>query len=268
MSNSRPYNWNAADYAAHSANQFALAQELIAKLDLRGDEVILDLGCGTGKATAELARRAPAGRVVGVDSAPSMITLAQQRFLPADQPNLTYQVMDARQLAFEDAFDIVFSNAVLHWVDDHPAVLRGIHRALRASGRILLQMGGRGNVASVLSALEILTARRQWRHAFRDFTFPYYFYTAEDYERWLPEAGFSPWRIEMLPRFMRLEGEAGLAGWFRTAWLPYLEPVPAGERERFIAELVEIYVNRHPPDDQGIIYAGLVRLEVEAGKKT
>jgi trans-aconitate methyltransferase len=94
--------WNAADYAANSAVQQTWARELIAQLQLRGDERVLDVGCGDGKVTAELARAVPKGSVTGIDASPEMIRFARKTFSPGKHPNLGFQVMDAREINFAD----------------------------------------------------------------------------------------------------------------------------------------------------------------------
>jgi len=131
------YNWNAQDYAKNSQNQFQWAQELIPKLKLRGNETLLDIGCGDGKITAELARRLPEGRVVGVDSSKEMIQLARRNFPAEPHLNLSFQVMDARRLTFNGEFDIAFSNAALHWIVDQLNVLNSVKRSLKPHGRLL-----------------------------------------------------------------------------------------------------------------------------------
>ena len=95
------------------------AQELLGKLKLRGDECLLDVGCGDGKVTAEIAAHLPRGRVVGVDLSLDMVHLAEERFAPELIPNLRFEQADASDLPFNEEFDVVFSNAVLHWVIDH-----------------------------------------------------------------------------------------------------------------------------------------------------
>ncbi len=137
------YNWNAQDYAENSQNQFQWAQELIPKLKLQGKEALLDIGCGDGKITAELARCLPKGRAVGIDSSEKMIDLAKKAFPQKDYLNLCFQVMDARKLTFKSEFDIVFSNAALHWIVDQNAVLAGVQRSLKPGGRMLFQMAGK-----------------------------------------------------------------------------------------------------------------------------
>jgi trans-aconitate 2-methyltransferase len=94
----KPARWNAADYAANSAAQHAWARELIAKLQLRGDERILDVGCGDGKVTAEIARAVPRGSVVGIDASAEMIAFAQKTFPAKGNPNLAFQIGDARRI--------------------------------------------------------------------------------------------------------------------------------------------------------------------------
>ena len=117
--------WNAAEYAVNSAVQQSWARELIARLKLRGNEHILDVGCGDGKITAEIARAVPRGSVVGMDASAEMIGFARKTFPKSNISNLKFQIADARKIRFKTKFDLVFSNAALHWVDDHEAILRG-----------------------------------------------------------------------------------------------------------------------------------------------
>jgi len=257
-------HWNARDYAQHSSAQQQWAEELLPKLGLQGDESLLDLGCGDGKITALLAARLPRGQVLGVDLSPAMIELAQSRFPPTAYPNLAFVPMDAARLTLEPRFDRVFSNATLHWVADHLAVLRGVRACLRPGGRILLQMGGRGNAAAVFQALAEVVARPVWRGAFAGFANPYAFYGPEEYRQWLPQAGFHPLRVELIPKDMQHADAAGLRGWLRTTWFPYTDRLPAERRETFLAEVVAAYLHHHPVDPSGGTHVAMVRLEVEA----
>src|ERR1035437_7083169 len=99
--------WNAADYAANSVVQQAWARELIAKLNLRGDERVLDVGCGDGKVTAEIARALPCGSVMGVDASAEMIAFARKAFPSSEISNLKFQITDARQISFGKKFDCI-----------------------------------------------------------------------------------------------------------------------------------------------------------------
>ena len=258
--------WDAAEYARNSAAQLGWALELIAKLGLTGTESVLDIGCGDGKVTAEIARRVPRGRVTGVDSSPEMIALARSSFPPSGIPNLGFQLGDARALDFDGIFDIVFSSATLHWVKEHGPVLNGAARSLKRGGRILFQMGGRGNGAEVFEVAGRMTEDPRWSRWFTGFESPWGFYGPEEYEPWCREAGLRPVRIELLPRTMLQKGAKGLAGWIRTTWMPYTERLPEDRREAFIREVVDRYLEGHPPDRDGNVGVAMVRLEVEASR--
>jgi len=260
------FTWDADDYARHSTIQKSWARELIAKLNLRGHEHLLDIGGGDGKITAELAERVPNGSVLGTDNSASMIELAQKTFAPQKHPNLSFQLADARNLTFEQQFDAVFSNAALHWVHDHTPILKGIWRSLRPGGCILLQMGGKGNAATIIRILDKMITEERWKPYFNHFEFPYGFHLPEVYKDLLEKTGFSAQRVALIPKLMKHNGEAALAGWIRTTWLPYTERIPKKYRARFIEELTYRYVEDNPPDADGRIHVQMVRLEVEASK--
>ena len=262
------YQWNARDYAASSSAQQGWARELIRKLELKGSETLLDIGCGDGKVTAEIAACLSAGYVVGVDSSADMIALAQSQYPASAFSNLHFQREDARSLPFRDEFSVVFSNATLHWVLDHRAVLRGIYLSLKHGGQALLQMGGRGNAADVIAALDRLTEAHAWRGYFEKFSFPYGFYGPEEYQEWLRQAGLQANRVELISKDMVHQDRAGFEAWIRTTWLPYTQRVPEDKRDTFINQLADLYLDQHPADafGQGLVHVGMVRLEVECVK--
>jgi len=262
----KKYNWNAKDYAKNSKPQQQWARELIAKLNLKGTEDILDLGCGDGKITAEMARDVPCGSAVGVDNSISMIKLASERYPIDEYPNLAFILMDASRLSFIELFDVAFSNAALHWVKNQKPLLNGLHRSLKLGGKILLQMGGKGNAEQILSLLEKLQSKKEWRPYFRGFEFPYRFFGAEEYTQLLKEAGFDVHRVELIPKDMEHEGQSGFEAWIRTVWHPYTERVPEEKRDMFIRALSKEYINQVPVDSTGKVHVAMVRLEVEAGK--
>ncbi|MBN1245501.1 methyltransferase domain-containing protein [Candidatus Bathyarchaeota archaeon] len=260
------YAWNAGDYAKHSSSQYEWAKELIPKLKLSGNEALLDIVCGDGKVTAALAKSLPRGCIVGIDNSEDMVTLAHRTFLQDAYPNLSFQRMDARALTFQEKFDRVFSNAALHWIIDQQSVLHGVQRSLKSGGRLLFQMGGKGNAQDIMSSLNPLLREDPWKKFFSDFSFPYGFYAPEEYRAWLLEAKLKPERAELLRKDMKLSGKAGLAGWIRTTWLPYTERLPTKLRNTFIEEIVDTYLEKHPLDAAGTAHVGMVRLEVEASK--
>ena len=258
--------WNAADYAANSVVQQSWARELIAKLNLRGDEHILDIGCGDGKVTAEIAQAVPRGSITGMDASPQMIGFAKKTFPAAKFSNLRFRVMDAQKIKFERRFDVVFSNAALHWVDNHQAILRGAASVLKPEGRLIISCGGKGNAQEVFNALRPEMRLKRWRAFFRQMPKPYFFYAPADYEKWLPQAGFRFDSIHLAPKDATFDGAEGFAIWLRVTWLPYVQRVPENVREEFIAAITQRYIAKHPPDNGNKIHVRMMRLEIDAVK--
>lgn len=261
-----PIQWDAASYAANSAVQQSWARELIAKLQLRGDEHILDVGCGDGKVTAEIACAVPHGAVVGVDASEPMIAFAQKKIPAKKNSNLEFRVMDARQIKFARQFNLIFSNAALHWVDDHEAILRGAASVLKSGGRFVVSCGGKGNAHEVFLALRPEMRLKRWCHYFRKMPLPYFFYAPGDYEKWLPKFGFKINALKLAPKDATYDGPNGFAIWLRTTWIPFVQRVPENVREEFIAAVTQRYVAKHPPDAENKIHVRMVRLEIDAIK--
>lgn len=260
------YQWDAREYRDSSSNQKRWALELLARLELRGGERVLDIGCGDGEITAAIARMAPRGFALGIDSSEDMVELASRQYPPDRCPNLGFLLKDAREIDFTGEFDAVFSSACLHWVKDHQPVLSGVRRCLKPGGRVLLQMGGRGNAATVLAAMEEVLRLPRWAGHFEGFDFPYGFYGPEEYRPWLESRGFRVLRLELVPREMRHHGGSDFAAWLRTTWLPYTQRVPESLRESFIAEVVAAHARVKPPEADGSVRFDMVRLEVDALK--
>ncbi|HPW73127.1 MAG TPA: methyltransferase domain-containing protein [Methanothrix sp.] len=260
------HRWDPSTYMKSSSPQKRWAEELISKIPIQGDERVLDIGCGDGKITAWISRLVPRGSVVGLDSSPEMISFARSQFPAEEWPNLNFQQGDARDLPYNNQFDLVLSFAALHWILDHGPVLAGIRRSLRGGGRVYMQFGGRGNAATILDIAGGMIQEERWSVYFEGFRFPYGFYGAEEYRSWLDASGLRAVRVELLPKDMLQRGREGLASWIKSTWLPYLERVPERLRSDFVSELVERYIQFHPPDEKGDIHVGMVRLEVEAWK--
>jgi len=260
------HRWDPKTYEKSSSAQQTWAQELLSKISIRGDERILDIGCGDGKITAEISRLVPRGSVVGVDSSLEMLNFARSRFPDELWPNLEFQHQDARDLPYHDQFDLILSFAALHWILDHRPVLAGILRSLKSEGRVFMQFGGRGNAASVLDLAGEMIKEEKWSPYFEGFQFPYGFYGPEEYRAWLDQSGLRAVRVELLQKDMVQKGRAGLASWIESTWLPYIQKVPVEMRSDFIQEVVDRYIQLHPLDENGDVHVRMARLEVEARK--
>ncbi len=213
--------WSAAEYARNARFVADLAAPLVALLAPRTGERVLDLGCGDGVLSEAIA--ACGAAVVGVDASEDMVAASRARGLDA-------RLMAGEALTFEDEFDAVFSNAALHWMADLDGVVAGVARALRPGGRFVGEMGGAGNVASVISALDAAMARRGLRGG-SPWTFP----AAEAFSATLIDHGFVVAGVDLFARPTRLPGDIG--AWLETFAGHYLSMIPDGERADFIAEL-------------------------------
>jgi trans-aconitate 2-methyltransferase len=258
------YHWDAEDYERHSSPQQQWAQDVIRTLKLKGDEKTLDIGCGDGKVTAELAALLLKGSVLGIDNSEAMIDFAHRRFPPAFFPNMQFRWGEATRLTYCHEFDLVTSFASLHWVHDHLAVLAGIKRALKPGGRVVLQFGGEGNAALISAAANHVSAEKHWKGYFVGFTYPWLFYGVEEYKELISRVGLSEQRIELIPKDMVHDGKEALQGWVHSVFLPYTARLPEALRDDFVEEVASAYVQQQPPDESGHIHVQMVRLEVEA----
>lgn len=190
---------------------------------------ILDLGCGTGTLTDQLSSRA--GSVVGIDASPEMVGRAKQRF-----PHLAFMVGDALELPFAHRFDIVFSNAVFHWIPDHDRLLKSIRRALKAQGRLICEFGAQGNVATIEAAFSRACEEYGHAHASR-FTFP----TADAFARLLGNNRFTCEQAVAYDRPTPLRGgEQGLRTWMRQFFAADLGAMTEKDREALLDRVEEL----------------------------
>ncbi len=263
---SKQQGWDAADYADNAAVQAGWGEELMDRLELVGDERVLDVGCGDGRLSARLAGRVAEGSVLGIDSSPAMVALASERWGRA--PRLVFRQMDAQALGEDSTlagrFHLVFSTSALHWMADHPQVLAGMRHCLRPHGRVWMQTAAAGNCAAVLEATETVCRQPRWQVRFDGFRHPWRFFTPADYARWLPHAGLSPQRLEIVRRRVWHDDREALAGWLRTTWLPFTGRLAEAERPAFVADLVTAYEAAVVKDAHGRIPVEMVRLEVVA----
>ena len=175
--------------------------------------------------------------------------------------------MDARKLTFQSEFDMVFSNAALHWIVDQKAVLAGVQRSLKPGGRLLFQMAGKGNAKDILRHNKRTMADVSRGKNFSKMTFPYGFYDPEEYKAFLEQAGLLAERVELFPKDMKFKGAEGLAGWVRTTWLPFTDRSSRQSLNQNSSKpIVNRYLEKHPADADGTVHVGMMRIEAEAYK--
>lgn len=188
-------DWDAATYHRVSSAMDAMAEAVLDRLPLRGDETVLDAGCGTGRVTARLLERLPRGRAVAVDVDPDMVDKARAT-LP---PEVDVRLADLLDLDLDSEVDAVFSTATFHWVPDHDRLFARLFAALRPGGVLVAQCGGAGNIASLLAAADAVAAEPEWATFFGGFSRGSRFETAEATAARLTVAGFTDVRCRLQP---------------------------------------------------------------------
>lgn len=179
-------DWDGATYDRISGPQHGWGKEVLERLPLRGDETVLDAGCGSGRVTELLAERLPRGRVIAVDASPSMVAAARERL----GERADVRVMDLQELELEETLDAILSTATFHWIPDHGLLFSRLHAALCPGGRLVAQCGGEGNVRATREAAEAVGERAPFEPYMRGWPGPWNFSSAELAEERLRAAGF------------------------------------------------------------------------------
>ncbi len=185
---SRPADWEAEEYSRTATPQREWSGAVLERLALRGDETVVDAGCGSGNVTEDLLRRLPYGRVIGIDGSPSMVEQAKKRL--DNDPRTNFVCQDLTELKLDEPVDHVFSNAAFHWIGDHDRLFRSLAAATKPGGSLVAQCGGRGNVAEVVEALRTVNAEQPFAAIFGGHTDPWNFAGPEETEIRLIEAGY------------------------------------------------------------------------------
>jgi len=244
-------SWNAETYSRNARFVAELGAPLLTLLDPRPRERILDVGCGDGFLTRQIAELG--ARVVGVDASEDLVRAALALGLDA-------RVVDAEELAFSSEFDAVFSNAALHWMKRPERVVAGVHRALVPGGRLVVEFGGKGCVRTLVDAIEQSLAPLGIDARARS---PWCFPSAEEYAGLLAQGGFAVKSASLFDRPTPLV--TGVRGWLATFGGAFLAGLPPTEEERAISSIEE----RATPllsNSKGEIVADYVRLRVVAEK--
>jgi len=238
--------WDAAGYSRISSLQAVMAQEVLALLDLNGSERILDVGCGEGKITAEIASRVPRGSAVGVDPSHDMIGFAERHFTltvlsGASLRNLRFEVADARRLPFKDEFDLAVSFNALHWIPDQKAALRSICSALVSGGRAQFRLVTAGARQSLESVVEETRTAPEWKAYFKNFQDPYLRLTPDEYVAVAERNGFRVLRVNTQDHSWDFGSRAAFAGFSAVGLVTWTDRLPAAERAKFIDDVLDRY---------------------------
>jgi len=245
--------WNAELYKEKHSFVFEYGNSLIEWLQPVAGENILDIGCGTGELTAQIA--ASGAKVTGLDSSASMIASAQQHY-----PDIAFKVADATNFSVPEQFDAVFTNATLHWIRQQEKALDRIHHHLKPGGRLVLEMGGKGNVDDITGALE--KAMHDRGYTYKPF---WYFPSVGEYTSLLEEYGFRVNQVLYFDRDTELaDPDNGIVEWLQMFGAHFLEQLPEADRLPVLQDAQEALRATNFRD--GKWFSKYVRLRVKAEK--
>lgn len=241
--------WDSNAYHRLSHPQLEWGMKVLNKLALRGDETVLDAGCGTGKLTAELLARLPKGRVVALDLSHNMLRLAREHLARQFPGQVSLIEGDVQALPFAEAFEGIFSTATFHWATDHQRLFRGLYRALKPGGWLVAQCGGGPNLSTVRERARVIACCPEFREFFAGWTEPWLYADDETTTQHLRRAGFVEVETNLEHSPAVLSDAEAYKQYLATVTLhPHMARITdALLRERFLEEMARRGAQDDPP---------------------
>lgn len=243
------HEWNAAEYHRLSTPQFEWGQRVVSELRLRGDECVLDAGCGTGRLTELLLHALPRGQVVGLDISRNMVKHARKSLCGQSGERAHFVAADLLALPFFEAFDGIFSTASFHWVRDHDALFRNLFAALRPGGWLHAQCGGGPNLARLRERVRELSQTAGFSRWLGQFAEPWFFSDDRGAIDRLQKAGFIGTIANLENTPVHVSSAEEFQEYLRTFVLHrHLELLPSEDvRSQFLRDLADASSGDDPP---------------------
>ncbi|MBN2312899.1 MAG: methyltransferase domain-containing protein [Sedimentisphaerales bacterium] len=257
------FEFDGEKYKRASDQQKAWGKGVICELELSGHERILDLGCGDGVLTAELAKHVPDGFVLGIDASENMIATARKDHAGA---NLRFERQDINTMGFGSEFDVVFSNATLHWIKDHKRLLRNVFESLKDRGIVRFQFASDGNCSNLLRIVRDVMSESPYIDAFREFDWPWYMPTCREYQTLVDEVPFTETKVWCTNADRYFESSEAMTRWIdQPSLVPFLGWIAESDRQGFRDAVVERMIDETQQDD-GTCFETFRRINVWARK--
>ena len=254
-------DWDAARYHQVARPHAAWGASVLDRLELDGDELVLDAGCGSGRVTAQLLERLPRGRVVAADHSPAMLAEARNS-LAAYRNRVSFLHADLQEIdqVLREPVDLIFSTAAFHWIADHRRLFRALRTVLKPGGRLVAQFGGGSNLARFMRAADDVAARPAFAACFGDRNLWRFYYTPEETRARLLEAGFNTATAWLEPSPQTFAHRAALADFCRGVVLSqHVAALPEALRQDFLQQVIDEVVRR-----EGSPTLDYVRLNLDA----
>ncbi|HQR06778.1 MAG TPA: methyltransferase domain-containing protein [Gemmatales bacterium] len=233
--------WNAHNYNRQSTLQQVMAEEQLALLTLNGDDRILDVGCGDGKITAEVANRVPRGSVLGTDPSKDMIAFAASHFTGPKYANLRFEVADVRRMPYRNEFDLIISFNALHWVPEQSEALDCLRAAIKPQGRVLLRFVSQGSRTSLEDVIEQTRKLPQWANYFPGYRKPYLHLTPAEYQTLANQHGFQVVRLHVNDKAWDFKTRESFVNFAHATFVEWTRLVPESDRLAFITDVLNTY---------------------------
>jgi trans-aconitate 2-methyltransferase len=233
-------DWSGEQYAGISALQKWLAEESLSRLRLTGRERVLDLGCGDGKISAQIASLLPEGEVMAVDVSPLMVDYGRHHH---GLPNLRFDTGDARRYRCSLAFDWVVSFNALHWVAEmeQPLAFATVRAALKSGGQAHLRLVGAGPIPSLEESIEEVRRLPAWREAFEGFAQPYCHPTVEQCRSWASAQGLELLHSQLDLKEWDFGSRQQFEQWSLATFVNWTGNLPEADRPRFVGDVLDRY---------------------------
>lgn len=256
------HEFDGIKYEKASTHQKAWGSKLISELNLKGSEYVLDLGCGDGTLTSQIAELVPGGSVLGIDASQGMVETA----LSKQRNNLHVRIGDINNMDFKDEFDVVFSNAALHWILDHDRLLKNVYRALRIGGRVRFQFAGDGNCINFFGIVREAIVSEEFKLYFAGFKWPWYMPSVDEYKSLAKSSGLHNVQVwgENADRYFP-DAEAMIRWIDQPSLVPFLALLPDPAKASFRDFVVSRMIDRTQQGD-GRCFETFRRINVSAMK--
>jgi trans-aconitate 2-methyltransferase len=254
--------WDAGLYQNSSSLQFQLGLMAIDKLNPRDPEQILDIGCGNGLISIELAKKIPMGHVTGIEASTEMFVKAVHNSASLGISNIRFLNMNALDIIFENKFDAVFSNSAIHWIHDLETMYRLIFNALKAGGRIMIQTGLK-ELNKLVETIIVLLQADRYRSYLAGMTLPWRFLSRDENVEILRNSGFMDIEVEMQRDVHHFKTVNDLSGYLESApMVPFLSLIPDNEKDGFKDMFIQTYLDKN----NGQLRAASTRIFISSRK--
>lgn len=256
------FEFDGEKYSRASTHQKEWGNKIISEFELNGDETILDLGCGDGILTAQLATLVPQGFVIGIDASHGMIKAAQKH----KRANLEFRLMDITEINFKSKFNLVFSNATLHWIKNHRQLLANIYNCLRNEGIVRLNFAAEGNCSSFFKVIKQVMASEKFCCYFSQFNWPWYMPNTNEYKSLLDQAPFKNKKVWGENADRNFPNKESMIKWIdQPSIIPLLKYIDDNDKQGFRDMVVKQMINETIQGD-GTCFETFRRINVFAKK--